>query len=102
MVYEIDELIAEERKNYINNVLSNYQKANPSATQEEIISVRNKARIEYNKKAVQEIAPDNRIPDDVKDIIKASLLLEDLHRAVIWPIISSLAAFFIASLRLPY
>lgn len=81
MVYEIDELIAEERKNYINNVLSNYQKANPSATQEEIISVRNKARIEYNKKAAQEITPDNRIPDDVKDIIKASLLLEDLHRA---------------------
>lgn len=81
MVYEIDELIAEERKNYINNVLSNYQKANPSATQEEIISVRNKARIEYNKKTAQEIAPDNRIPDDVKDLIKAALLLEDLHMA---------------------
>ena len=81
MVYEIDELIAEERKNYINNVLSNYQKANPNATQEEIISVRNKARIEYNKKTAQEIAPDNRIPDDVKDLIKAALLLEDLHRA---------------------
>lgn len=81
IAYDIADLIDNERKVYVDNVVNNYIKSNSDASPEQINSIKNKARIEYNKQSIQRIAPDNRIPSDVKDIIKTALLYEDLHNA---------------------
>ena len=78
--YEIAEKIDTEREQYINDIVQQYQANNPEATQEKIASIKNQARIQFNKNKLAEIkAQSGR--DEVYDIIVAALSTDDLQNA---------------------
>lgn len=96
--YDIAEMLDTQRTSYIEDVVNNYKKNNPQATDEDIISVKNIARTQFNKQAISEIMADGAIPKDTKDIIKAAVTLEDLHQSEgIQPILDRMNGDFASS-----
>ena len=79
--YDIAELVDAERSQYVENVVSRYKENNPTATEEQVASIRNNARIEFNKDKVNQISPNESIPKDIRDIVTLALSYEDLHQA---------------------
>lgn len=79
---DIADVIDNQREEYVNKIEENYRKNNPNNISDEaVVSVRNAARIEFNKNKLSQVRPNDVIPTETKEVIIAALTLEDLHQA---------------------
>ena len=78
--YELADQIDSERESYINNIVEQYKNDHNDATDEKIASIKNQARIQFNKNKLAQIkAKPNK--NDAESIIIAALSTDDLQNA---------------------